>query len=106
MMLGTKDMDIEFEKASVNNPDTLGNKNKGFDKLKTRFEKVKHKVFPATDPEYDAEQDKIRLLQEKNAQRANDEDEDYSEEFSEVSEQLKNQLAPYMQTGRSGIGGR
>lgn len=106
MMLGTKDMDIEFEKASVNNPDTLGNKNKGFDKLKTRFEKVKHKVFPATDPDYDAEQDKIRLLQEKNAQRANDEDEDYSEEFSEVSEQLKNQLAPYMQTGRSGIGGR
>ena len=92
MLLGTKDTDIAFKKTTINNPDNLSKGNGDETWIKRTFVKVKHTVFPATDPEY-----KTKLLEEKKklieeAKKRTEED----EEFSEVNQQIIQQMKPFL----------
>lgn len=57
MLLGTKDMDIAFKKATIYEPDKLSGENDGFPFIKNTFNKIRYKIFPATDPSFNREKD-------------------------------------------------
>ena len=56
MLLGSKDMDIKFDKTVINDPMSLSDerKEKAF---VTRMRNLKYKVFPATNPNFDRARD-------------------------------------------------
>ena len=92
MLLGTKDTDIAFKKTTINNPDNLSKGNGDETWIKKTFVKVKHTVFPATDPEYRTKllEEQKKLLEE--AKQKTEED----EEFSEVQQQIIQQMKPFL----------
>lgn len=57
MLLGTKDMDVAFDKATINNPDTIMGENKKIQWIKNTFNNVRYKVFPLTNPNFDRKKD-------------------------------------------------
>ncbi|MGN0013793.1 MAG: OstA-like protein [Candidatus Gastranaerophilaceae bacterium] len=57
MLLGTKDMDIAFDKTTIHNPDTLMNENKQLHWIKDKFNNIRYKVFPLTNPNFDRTKD-------------------------------------------------
>lgn len=96
MLLGTKDMDIDFKKATVLNPDTLMTENQNIPWIKRTFNKVRYKVFPATNPEFDRS-----TLYPQEVIPANgdgiEEDEIEMQDAKELHQQINNNLAPFIQ---------
>lgn len=91
MLLGTKDMNIEFDKVSVNNPENIGNENKRIKGLREKFNAIRYKVFPATDPNYDPK--KLIIPVNSKVNETDDEDVIFDEE---TGAELKRQLEPYL----------
>lgn len=56
MMLGSKDMDIKFDKAVINDPMSLAD-NSEENTFLAKMRRLKYKVFPATNPNFNRETD-------------------------------------------------
>lgn len=98
MLLGSKDMDVAFKKATIHNPDTIMGENKKIPAIKDTFNKVRYKVFPLTNPAFNRATD---LYPQENRYQENvseDVDEAIDKEEERImKEQLKQQLNPILQ---------
>ena len=56
MLLGSKDMDIKFDKTIINDPMSLSDEKKE-NTFVTKMRNLKYKVFPATNPNFDRTRD-------------------------------------------------
>lgn len=97
MLLGTKDMDIAFEKATVNNPDKLSGDNQSIPWIKDTFNKVRFKIFPLTNPAFNREIDlypQEAIVEENQDELDNLMEEEIDREFQQ---QIQNQFNPILQ---------
>ncbi len=86
MLLGSKDMDIKFDKTIINNPMLMASEEKE-NKFLDKMRKLKYKVFPATNPDFDRERDLYPQLIPANGDEVSEEEEDLFQD-----EELKQEL--------------
>lgn len=99
MLLGTKDMDIAFDKTTIANPDTLGNENKKLPKIKDTFNNIRYKVFPLTNPNFDRKKDLYpeQVIENNNSEFDEDDFENEGILDENIKQQFGNQLTPIIQ---------
>jgi hypothetical protein len=94
MMLGSKDMEINFNKAVLNNPDkinTSNEENQFFEKMKN----IKYKIFPATNPNFNRKTDLYPTQIPANGDE-NQSDIIENQEQIQLEEQIKNNFKPFL----------
>lgn len=96
MLLGTKDMDVAFKKTVINNPDNITKTNSEETKLSKHIKKLKYKVFPATDPNYETKkQEAEKARYKKMLEEINKEDNEDSE-YNEIQQEVIQQIKPFL----------
>ena len=94
MLLGSRDMDVKFKKATVYDPNSFGGENQRIPYIRDIFNKIRYKVFPLTDPAFDK---KKLYPQEYTEERALIDENIDTQEDAEMNRQIQNQLSPLFQ---------
>lgn len=79
MLLGSKDMDIKFDKTIINDPMSISSEEQE-NKFLNRMRKLKYKVFPATNPDFNRETDLYPQQIPANGDEVSDEEDLFQDE--------------------------